>query len=642
MNLRPLLHIFGILYFLVLCSCTNEKMSSETGKQTRKDSSIYYFEKGKNSEAIREKISNFNKAIQVIKNENDTLITDILDYKIYYHNRIKEYDSSLYFSDSLINNAKTQKDTGQIAKGYYRKSIVFRSLKQYEKQFENAFRASKLDLSIGDTSSAGRRLSEMAFAQSFTTDYIGAQESGTEALEYLSEGDSSYISNAYNTIATAYRNQGFPKDAAKEWRNALRYATTTRDSLSNLNNIALTFQDRKEYDEAREIFKDIIARSKETNKASQARFIDNHAYTKWLQDSSANVIDELLQATEIRKNENDKNGLLASYDHLSDYYQFKSKRLSKIYADSLLQVGLKTKSKTAQLNALHKLIQLSPSNEIRDLSKRYIQLNDSIRNENIRAKNLFAKIKYDEEQKQKEIDNLQAETLKQKLQTEELKNHTIILSLGGLLLLLSGGFGFYYLRHRHSREKIRETHKTESRISKKIHDELANDVYNVMSGLQEIAPVEMMDKLEHIYNRTRNISRENSNIPINQNYLSHLLSTLGSTAAENTRLIIRGEDEINWNSLNPEKKVILYRVLQEIMINMKKHSQASLVAIVFSEEKKFVKVQYSDNGVGLSNERLKSGNGIQNMENRIFSIKGKLNFESERDKGLKISIQIPV
>ena len=78
------------------------------------------------------------------------------------------------------------------------------------------------------------------------------------------------------------------------------------------------------------------------------------------------------------------------------------------------------------------------------------------------------------------------------------------------------------------------------------------------------------------------------------------------------------------------------------MINMNKHSQASLVAIVFSEEKNFVKVQYSDNGVGLSNERLKSGNGIQNMENRIFSIKGKLNFESERDKGLKISIQIPV
>jgi signal transduction histidine kinase len=641
MNLRLLICVFSLLT-LAIVACKRSNSFSENSNAVRQDSASIFFDKGKAAEDIRDKISNFNKALQVTKSKKDTLITDILDYKIYYHNRIKEYDSSLYFSDSLINSAKTQKDTGQIAKGYYRKSIAFRSLNQYEKQFENAFRASKLDLSIGDTSSAGRRLSEMAFAQSLMTDYIGAQESGTEALEYLPEADSSYISNAYNTIATAYRNQGFYKDAAKEWRNALRYATTTRDSLSNLNNIALTLQDRKKYDEAREIFKDIIARSKEINKASQARFIDNHAYTKWLQDSSANVIDELLQAVKIRKIENDKNGLLASYDHISNYYHFRNKELSIKYADSLLQIAQITNSKTAQLSALQKLIQLLPSNKTKNLSNSFILLNDSIRKENIRAKNLFAKIKYDEEQKQKEIDNLQAETLKQKLQTEELKNQTIILSLGGLLLLVSGGFGFYYLRQKHSREKIRETHETETRISKKIHDELANDVYNVMSGLQEIAPDEMMDKLEHIYHRTRNISRENSNIPINQNYLPHLLSTLGSTAGESTKIIIRGEDEINWNSLNPEKKIILYRVLQEIMINMNKHSQASLVAIIFSEEQNFMKVQYSDNGVGLSNERLKSENGIQNMENRIFSIKGKLNFESEQDKGLKIFIQIPI
>ena len=642
MNLRPLLHIFGILYFLLLCSCTNKKLSPDSIIQNRQDSSYFYFEKGKKSEAIRGKLADFSKALQFIKSDNDTLITDILDYKIYYHNTIKEYDSSLYFSDSLINSAKTQNDTGQIAKGYYRKSIVFRSLNQYEKQFENAFRASKLELNIGDTSSAGRRLSEMAFAQSLMTDYVGAQESGTEALEYLSEADSSYISNAYNTIATAYRNQGFYQDAAKEWRNALRYATTTRDSLSNLNNIALTLQDRKEYDEAREIFKDIIERSKETHKASQARFIDNHAYTKWLQDSSANVIDELLQAVEIRKNENDNNGLLASYDHISEYYYFKNKELSYKYADSLLQIAQITDSKTAQLSALQKLIQLSPSDDIKDLSISYIQLNDSIRTENMRAKNLFAKIKYDEEQKQKEINELEAEKLLQKLQTKELKNKTIILSLGASLLLLIGLFTFYYLREKHRREKIKEGYKIETRISKKIHDELANDVYHVMSAMQKIAPNDIMDNLEHIYTRTRNISRENSHIPTGSSYLPHLVSNLSSTTPSTTRLVLRGQDTVNWKKLSSEKKIIIYRVLQEIMINMNKHSRASLVAIIFSEEKKFLKIQYSDNGIGASEESLKLGNGIQNMENRILSIRGKLNFETEPEKGLKILIQIPI
>ena len=641
MNLRPWLHIFGFLNFLLLCSCTNKEISPDTLIETRKDSAFYNFEKAKNSEVIREKISNFNKALQSVKNENDTLITDILDYKIYYHNRLKEFDSSLYFSDSLINSAKIQKDTGQIAKGYYRKSIVFRSLNQYEKQFENAFRASKLDLKLGDTSSAGRRLSEMAFAQSLMTDYIGAQESATEALKYLSEADSSYITSSYNTIATAYRNQGFYQDAVKEWRNALKYASNTRDSLSNLNNIALTLQDQKEYGEALEIFKNIIDRSDQTTKTSKARFIDNYAYTKWLQDSSAIVIDELLQAVEIRRKENDRNGLLASYDHLSDYFRNTNKELSKKYADSLLLIAENTGSQTAQLNAIQKLIDLSPVKETRGLSRRYIQLNDSIRSENLRAKNLFAKIRFDEEQKQKRINNLQAETIQQKLETEELKAQTIILSLGGLLLLVSGGFGFYILRQKHIREKIKEAHETETRISKRIHDELANDVYNVMSGMQAIAPVDMMDKLEHIYKRTRNISRENSRIPLDQNYLPHLISSLSSTTSENTRLILRGEETVKWDKLISEKKIIIYRVLQELMINMNKHSQASLVAIIFSEERNHLKIQYSDNGIGATEEVLKAGNGIQNVENRIFSIKGKLTFETETDKGLKIFIQIP-
>jgi len=642
MNLRPLFHTFCIFCFLAIASCTNKKHSSETFKEIRKNSVFYYFEEGKKSGETREKLSNFNKALQSIHHKSDTLIPDILDYKIYYHVALKEYDSSLYFSDSLIKITKVQKDSGYIAKGFYRKSSTFRALNQNEKQFENAYAAREIYLKIGDTVNAGRRTVEMASAQSQMTDYTGAQQTATEALEYLEEDDSEYLSSIYNTIATTYRSQGLYNDAANEWRNALKYASTTRDSLSNLNNIALTLQDEKKYGEAIKIFEYIVKTSNRTDVKSNARFIDNLAYTKWLQDSSALVRDELLSAKEIRRKENDQNGLLASYDHLSDYFRNKNTNLSKIYADSLLITAINTGSKTAQLNAMQKLIQLSPAKNLKGLSNRYIQLNDSIRSENIRAKNFFAKIRYDEEQKQQEINDLEVQSALQKLETKQIQNQMIILSLGGLLVLVSGGFGFYYLRQKHKKEKIREAHRTESRISKKIHDELANDVYNVMSSMQTIAPNTMMDKLEHIYNRTRNISRENSSIPTGTNYLPHLLSTLSSTVPDEARLILRGENNINWSSLASEKKIILYRVLQEIMINMKKHSNARLVAVIFSEEKNYLNINYSDNGMGASLQNLKTGNGILNMENRILSINGKLNFETEQGKGLKILIQVPL
>ena len=75
---------------------------------------------------------------------------------------------------------------------------------------------------------------------------------------------------------------------------------------------------------------------------------------------------------------------------------------------------------------------------------------------------------------------------------------------------------------------------------------------------------------------------------------------------------------------------------------MNKHSEASLVAIVFSEENRTLHIQYSDNGIGTSRQSLKTGNGYLNMENRILSIKGKLNFETEQEKGLKVLIQVPI
>ena len=386
MNLRPLFHILCIFCFLAISSCTNKKHSSETFEEIRKDSVFYYFEQGKKSEEIREKISYFNMALENLKYKGDTIIPDILDYKIYYHTVLKEYDSSLYFSDSLINIAKAQKDSGYIAKGFYRKSSTFRALNQNEKQFENAYAAREIYLKIGDTANAGRRTAEMAIAQSQLTDYTGAQQTATEALEYLEEEDSEYLSSIYNTIATTYRSQGLYNDAANEWRNALKYASTARDSLSNLNNIALALQDEKKYGEAIKIFENIVETSNRTDVKSNARFIDNLAYTKWLQDSSAIVHDELLMAKEIRRKENDKNGLLASYDHLSDYFRDKNTKLSKTYADSLLITATNTGSKTAQLSAIQKLIQLSPAKKLKDLSNRYIQLNDSIRSENIRAK----------------------------------------------------------------------------------------------------------------------------------------------------------------------------------------------------------------------------------------------------------------
>ena len=74
---------------------------------------------------------------------------------------------------------------------------------------------------------------------------------------------------------------------------------------------------------------------------------------------------------------------------------------------------------------------------------------------------------------------------------------------------------------------------------------------------------------------------------------------------------------------------------------MKKHSKATVVVLTFSSKEKKLNIQYSDNGIGLPFIKA-SKKGLLNMENRIQSVAGTLNFDSEKGKGLKLSMSFPL
>ncbi|MNF04794.1 Sensor histidine kinase ComP [compost metagenome] len=77
------------------------------------------------------------------------------------------------------------------------------------------------------------------------------------------------------------------------------------------------------------------------------------------------------------------------------------------------------------------------------------------------------------------------------------------------------------------------------------------------------------------------------------------------------------------------------------MVNMKKHSKASLVVIKFESDPKSILIHYTDNGIGCEKEKI-SKNGLQNMEHRIQTVKGTIEFETEPDNGFKARIAIPI
>ncbi|NJR24786.1 MAG: sensor histidine kinase [Richelia sp. CSU_2_1] len=94
-------------------------------------------------------------------------------------------------------------------------------------------------------------------------------------------------------------------------------------------------------------------------------------------------------------------------------------------------------------------------------------------------------------------------------------------------------------------------------------------------------------------------------------------------------------------SLSKEISIVIYRVLQEGLTNIAKHSTATAVTIDLKDSKTSVKLCLSDNGKGFDPGQNTTGFGLQGMRERIAANGGQLNIVSELGKGCAIVIQIP-
>lgn len=90
----------------------------------------------------------------------------------------------------------------------------------------------------------------------------------------------------------------------------------------------------------------------------------------------------------------------------------------------------------------------------------------------------------------------------------------------------------------------------------------------------------------------------------------------------------------------------LYRVVQELLSNLIKHSEATNAKIELKELNNFLKIIYTDNGVGICNKLLNPeksfGIGLKNMETRVNFLMGSFLINEELTSGTEIKIEVPV
>jgi signal transduction histidine kinase len=92
----------------------------------------------------------------------------------------------------------------------------------------------------------------------------------------------------------------------------------------------------------------------------------------------------------------------------------------------------------------------------------------------------------------------------------------------------------------------------------------------------------------------------------------------------------------------PEIRTALYRIIQESLTNIYKHSAATQVSIHLLESPNAIQLQINDNGQGFNPERNTTGFGLQGMRERTAALGGRFFLVSQPGKGCQITVSIPL
>lgn len=118
---------------------------------------------------------------------------------------------------------------------------------------------------------------------------------------------------------------------------------------------------------------------------------------------------------------------------------------------------------------------------------------------------------------------------------------------------------------------------------------------------------------------------------------AHELNRLESTGIITTEQKILGTEQV----LSNDRKLILFRIIQESLQNITKHSHASVVTISINYQEAGLFITINDNGLGFDTSGRQSGLGLQNIKSRAAVIGGEAIISSANGNGTKITITIP-
>lgn len=634
---------------------------------------------------IYKKSSSFQKikyldslVINSTKNKNDSLyrkfLFDLSD-EYYYNN---ENNKSYAISQRVLKLSLNAKDTVSITKAY---SYIgdYHQISHKDSAYYYYQKAEKLNRLLNRNYHIGKMLFKKAYILFFEGNYIESEAQVANALLYLkNENDAEMLYAAYSLL-------GLNFEKLEEYEEALKYQLLAKNVINNINgsnsniekkylyniessiNIANIYEKKLQYDKSISLLTSILdSKLKKNRIKTYALIIGNLGYSKMKRGELNGVKDLFYEALEISKSKDSEASVAYKLLNIGEYYAIVKDTTSSIkYLNQSLQLAQKLKMGDEIKKSLQLLSQVDYKNAT-FYDKKYIAISDSLTKAQRINRNKYARIEYE------------TSIVEDENKLLSTKNTYILIGSIVLILLLVSFIIYRYIKSQKRKIEFRKAQQKaeeeifdllkeyqlklsiakeleQNRISKELHDSVMNKLYGARMQLgllneyneEEIKEKRLVyvDLLQEIEQEIRTISHDlHTEINETQFDYTNLLSNLIHLQNEIgfTKFSIEIKPEITWDSIDSLIKITVFRIVQESLLNISKHANASTCHVSILLDDDHLVLEIKDDGIGFDLNATKQGIGLQNIQERAKTISAILEINSKPNKGTTIRLKTKI
>lgn len=517
--------------------------------------------------------------------------------------------------------------------------------------------------------------------------HLSHNESSLEAVEYLQRsstyfvksGDSALMVENYSSLSLLYHNH------LQDFKLGLKYGLEAEKLFSKLkkqqphvlwtlnNAIAINYDDSKEYDKALQYhFKNLKVEGVDSYNIATTNNNIGNTYRKQKQFAIAEPY--FIKSLELHLQNRNDYSLATIYNNLSNInWDLGRPAKARMYRDSAIHYSLLSNNTEKLLDTyIDSYTMAEKNNDFKGALvylKHYVEIKDSsMTAEKARIAYNMAE-KYESERKQQQIALLQSEGKVKDLELE--RSRTILLVIIGGFLLVAA---FTFLLYKRSRDKQRLSNAREreelqrrqyaavleaeenerSRVAKDLHDgigQLLSTAKLTLSAMDEPTSAESNKMLNNSMQILDEATREVR--AISHNLMPATLTQIGLGAALHDLFMKINESNLLRVNLNvtgleerlpPSTEIAVYRVVQEIINNMIKHSKADTITVKIVRSESSMNLTIADNGIGFEKELISKSTGLgwKNIFSRISMLNGEIDVDSAPGSGTSINIQFSI